>query len=116
MMRIFSMKKSICILGLTISILVWLTSCQVKWFDKSYDVPWWVIAISTALFVLAVWYFAGKIISKKEYICQTCKGSFYPKWYVAAFTIHINDDRVFKCPYCGKKGFCHVSRDGGIRK
>ncbi len=86
-----------------------LTSCEVHWFSKKYDVPWWWIAIPTLLFFFCICFFAGKRISKKEYVCPICQKTFYPKWWQAAFSIHVNEDRVFKCPCCGRKGFCKPS-------
>ena len=86
-----------------------LTSCEVHWFNQSYDVPWWTIAIPVTLIFVVTWFFAGKIIAKKEYRCPKCQKNFYPTWWKAAFSIHINDDRVFKCPHCGRKGFCKRS-------
>lgn len=88
-----------------------LTSCEVHWFDESYDVHWWVIAIPTLLILAAAWFFDGKAISKKEYRCPKCQRNFYPTWWKAAFSVHLNDDRVFKCPHCGRKGFCKPADD-----
>ena len=88
-----------------------LTSCEVHWFDQSYDVPWWVVAIPTALIFVATWFFAGKIIAKKEYRCPKCQKNFHPTWWKAAFSVHVNDDRVFKCPHCEKKSLCKPTRD-----
>ena len=88
-----------------------LTSCKVNWFDRQYDVPFWVIAVPVVIFVAVVWFFAGKYIASQKYICPNCNKTFYPQWWKAAFSIHINDDRVFKCPHCGRKGFCPPSRE-----
>lgn len=106
------MKKKITIAGLLIVLTAqFLTSCQVNWFDKHYDVPWWMIAVPVTIFCLIVWIAAGKYISEKKYICSGCGKSFYPKWWKAAISIHLGDDRVFKCPHCNRKSFCHVSRE-----
>lgn len=88
---------------------VFLTSCKVNWFDKSYDLPWLFVAIPTVLFVLIVMIAAGKYIAKKTFVCEKCYKSFHPKWWKAMLSLHVNDDRIFKCPHCGKRGFCHVS-------
>lgn len=91
--------------------LLSLTSCTVNWVDRTYEVPWWVIVIPSVLFVVIAWWLAGKHISSQEYVCPECGKKFYPKWRQAAFSVHMNDDRVLKCPHCGKKGFCPLSRD-----
>ena len=88
-----------------------LTSCQVNWFDNHYNVPWWIIAVPAFIFSAIIWIVAGKHIASKKYVCPNCNKTFYPNWWKAAISIHINDDRVFKCPHCGRKGFCHVLRD-----
>lgn len=88
-----------------------LTSCRVNWFDRHYDVPWWAIAVPVVIFSLVVWIGAGKYIASKKFICPKCNKTFYPKWWKAAVSLHVNDDRVFKCPNCGRKGFCPVSRE-----
>lgn len=104
------MKKFVIVL-LIISFTILLTSCKVNWFDKQYDVPWWAIAIPVIVFSTIVWFAAGKYIASKKYVCPKCNKSFYPKWWLAAISIHMNDDRIFKCPHCGRKGFCHLSRE-----
>lgn len=98
--------KRIIFVFLTCVLSFSLTSCQVNWFDKHYAVPWWIIVIPTVIFSLIVWIAAGKHIAAKRYVCPKCNRSFYPKWWKAAISIHMNDDRVFKCPNCGRKGFC----------
>ncbi|MBE6671495.1 MAG: hypothetical protein E7593_04750 [Ruminococcaceae bacterium] len=106
------MKKKILFLVFLLCIMTaFLTSCQVNWFDTSYDVPWWVITLPVLIFSLIVWIVAGKHIASKKYICPKCNQTFYPKWWKAAISIHSNDKRVFRCPHCGRKGFCHVSRE-----
>ena len=88
-----------------------LTSCQVNWFDKKYDVSWWGIAVPVVILFAIVWIVVGRYIASKKYVCPKCHKTFYPKWWKAAISVHINDDRVFKCPHCGRKGFCHISRE-----
>ena len=88
-----------------------LTSCRVNWFDRQYDVPWWMIAVPVVIFSAIVFFVSGKHIASKKYVCPKCNKTFYPKWWKAAFSIHINDDRVFKCPHCGGTGFCSPSRE-----
>ena len=102
--------KKLAFVFITVALTFSLTSCKMNWFDQQYDVPWWVIAVPVAIFSVTVWFAAGKHIASKKYICPKCNKSFYPKWRQAAFSIHMNDDRVFKCPNCGRKGFCPLSR------
>ena len=88
-----------------------LSSCKVNMIDRQYEVPWWVIAIPVVIFVIIALVVAGKCIASKKYVCPECNGTFKPKWWNASLSLHSNDERVFKCPHCGKKNFCHVSRD-----
>ena len=37
-----------------------LTSCEVHFGAKSYDVPWWAVTIPTVLFCAIVFLFVGK--------------------------------------------------------
>jgi len=105
------MKKYILSMALLIVSLFSFTSCKVNWGDKQYDVHWWVIAIPVVIFSVVVLVMAGKYIASKKFVCPKCNKSFYPKWWKAALSIHINDDRVFKCPYCGRKGFCSLLKE-----
>ena len=90
---------------------LFLTSCKVNWFDVQYEVPWWSVAIPTAVIILTALVIAGKVISSKSYICPKCNKIFSPKWWSAALSLHIGSDRVFKCPHCGRKGFCKIHKD-----
>lgn len=103
------MIKKLLSVFLLFIITITLSSCQVNWFDQHYDVPWWVITLPVVIFCAIVWIFAGKHIASKKYICPKCNKTFYPKWWKAAISIHMNSERVFKCPHCGRKGFCHIS-------
>lgn len=105
------MKKIMTILLLCGAVGLSLTSCTVNWFDRQFDVPWWVIAVPVAVFSAIVWVAAGKHIASKKYVCPTCGQGFYPKWWRAALSVHVNDDRVFKCPHCGKRDLCTPSRE-----
>lgn len=107
------MKKKLFIFLLCMSALL-LSSCEVHWFHKSYDVAWWVVAIPTFLIVLITLVLAGTIIASHKYVCPKCGGTFYPNRWQAAFSIHINNDRVFKCPHCGRKGFCKLFKDSEV--
>lgn len=83
-----------------------LTSCRVNWFDRSYDVPWYYVAVPVTL-ILVVSYI---ILISGTYVCPECKTEFKPKWYQLYVVFHINDKRIAKCPKCGKKGFCARKR------
>ncbi len=88
-----------------------LTSCQAHWFDKQFTVPWYVIVVPSIAIVLIAWFTATKHIISQKYVCPECGKTFYPKWKDSAFSVHMNDNRVLKCPHCGKKGFCPLSRE-----
>ena len=88
-----------------------LCSCRVNWFGRQYDAPWWMIAIPTVLILASAWFFVGRAIAKREYKCSECQKTFYPTWWKASFSVHMGSDRVFKCPHCGKKGFCKLKKD-----
>ena len=83
-----------------------LTSCDVHFGSAHYDVPWWVIALPVSLILLMTYRIGGKIISSHKYVCPKCLESFYPEWWAAGVSLHINDDRYFKCPHCKKRSFC----------
>ena len=104
-------KRLLALFALSLVLMTTLTSCTVNWFDRQYDVPWWVIAIPVALWSLAWLIGGGLYIASKTYVCPACTRTFSPKWYIAMFSLHINDDRYFKCPHCGKKSFCPLARD-----
>ena len=84
-----------------------LTSCQVNWFDRSYDVPWYFIAIPVVL-ILVISYV---ILITRTYVCPECGTEFKPRWYDFSVCLHINGERIVKCPNCGRKGFCNKKTD-----
>ena len=99
-------------MGLLLTFLMFcMTSCQVNWFDRQYTVPWWVIVIPLIVIVVLALLLSGKYIVSKEYICSECGEKFYPKFLQAMFSVHLNEAYVFKCPHCGKKGFCSSVRN-----
>ena len=79
-----------------------LSGCTVNWFNKSYDVPWFVIAIPVAIILI----FAHISIMSQTYICPDCHTEIKPKWYQIYVYLHINGERLVKCPNCKRKGFC----------
>ena len=105
------MKKFIIFFVVLCVVAASVTSCQVHWLDKQFTVQWWVIVIPSVLIVALAWFFAVKHIVSQKYVCPECGKAFYPKWTDAMFSVHMNDNRVLKCPHCGKKGFCPLSRD-----
>lgn len=105
------MKKLIFLFGVMGVAAFSLTSCQVNLGEEQFTVPWWVIVIPSILIVVIAWFAATKHVVSQKYVCPECGESFYPKWWNAAFSVHMNDDRVLKCPHCGKKGFCPLSRE-----
>ncbi len=94
------MRKLFSMIALIVLMLS-LSGCTVNWFDKHYDVPWFVIAIPvTIIFLIAHIY-----IMSGTYVCPECGTSFKPKWYqFSAF--HFMGERLVKCPKCKKTNFC----------
>lgn len=97
-----------CLPGCT---LLLLSSCTVNWFDGPHDVPWWTVAIPTVLLFIILAVIARRCFTGKAYICPQCRETFSPAWWRAALTVHLNSNRVFKCPHCGRRGFCRVYKD-----
>jgi len=110
LIRKAEMKKGI-IVALLLSVVFNLTACEVHSFGKSYDVHWAVIAIQAVVVLLLTFIFVGLRVSKTKYVCSHCNGAFYPNFWKSAYSIHMNRQRLFKCPHCGKKGFCKPWRD-----
>lgn len=105
------MKKLIVFFAVVCVMAFPLTACQVNWLDEQFTVPWWVIVVPSVAIIAIAWFVAAKHITTQKYVCPECNQSFYPKLRNAAFSVHMNDDRVLKCPHCGKKGFCPLSRE-----
>ena len=102
--------KKILLSIFTIAIMLTLCSCEVHFFNLRYDVPWWVIAIPTAVVLILTFVIGGIVLSKNEYICPHCNHTFKPKWHRVGFSVHLNSDRVLKCPNCKSRGLCHIKR------
>lgn len=96
-----------CLIG-TLSLA--LSSCQVNWFDRHYQVSWWVIAIPTVLVTATALIVAGKYVASKTFVCPQCYKTFHPVWWKAAVSLHIIDYHLFKCPHCGRRSFCYIRR------
>ena len=100
------MRKAIkCFMTVLFPVLL-LASCEARIGEQKNEVEWYVIAIPTAVVVIAAFVIAGVALSKNTYVCSKCGHRFRPKWWKAAVSIHSGSDRVFKCPNCGNKGFC----------
>ena len=98
--------KKLCLILLLLALTVSLCSCQINWFTKTVDVPWYVVAIPVALiFLCAYW-----ILMSHTYVCPHCKTEFKAKPYQLYVTIHFGGKRMAKCPNCGKKGFCAIKK------
>ena len=100
------MKKSTMLLTAALLPALSLTSCETHIGSRQYEVAWYVIAIPTVLIIVSAMAVAGIVLSKNTYVCPECGHRFHPKWWQAAVYLHVNSDRVFKCPKCGRKGFC----------
>ena len=83
-----------------------LTSCEVHFGNSRYYVGWYVIAVPVIIIAAVILVTGGVILSKNTYVCSKCGKHFHPKWWRAMLSLHINSDRVFKCPHCGHKGLC----------
>ncbi len=100
------MRKKISLFLILFTVCLSLYSCRVNWFNTSYDVPWYYVAVPVAIiFVIA--YF---VLMSSTYVCPDCKTEFKPKWYQLSVTVHFMGKRIAKCPKCGRKGFCDVKR------
>lgn len=100
------MKKIITSIVFLACMAISLTSCQVNWFNKHFDVPWWVITIPVIIILLI----AHICIISKTYQCPECKATFKPKWYEISSWLHMGNKRFIKCPKCSKKGFCDIKK------
>lgn len=95
------MKKFLSIIILIVLVLS-LSGCTVNWFDKQYDVPWFVIAVPVAvIFIIAHFH-----IMSGTYICPVCGATFKPKWYQISAYLHFMGKRLIKCPNCKKRSYC----------
>ncbi len=87
---------------------LFLTSCDAHIGSRHYDVPWYDIAIPVAVFIIIVIAAQGKYLAGKTFVCPKCGCKFQPEFLKATFSIHLNDDRYFKCPACGKASWCSI--------
>jgi len=83
-----------------------LASCDVHFGNHHYNVPWQIIAIPVLLICAVICIAAHRSIISKTYVCPDCGTKFRPGWYNISSWIHLNGERVLKCPHCRRKGFC----------
>ena len=98
--------RKIMFLVLTVLSAVSLSACQVNWFDKTIEVPWYVVALPTILILFVSLAVAYRVIFSRTYVCPICKTEIKPKWNDFSLSVHVNGKRLAKCPHCGKKSFC----------
>ena len=95
--------------GLLIPTTIFLCSCEVHLGETRFEVPWWVIAIPTGLFVIIVLVIAYLCRINKTYRCPVCGTRFKPKKSeisVMLKMLNYHNETVVRCPNCKRKGFC----------
>ena len=103
------MKKIVLLVSLILGALS-LSACQVNWFGRTIDAPWYVVVPPTVLFIAVVTIVAYRAIFSRTYVCPHCQTEIKPKWTDLSLCIHMNGKRLAKCPHCGRKGFCAVKK------
>ncbi|MBQ7670134.1 MAG: hypothetical protein IJS45_05375 [Clostridia bacterium] len=91
-----------------------LSSCEVHFFTKTYDMPWWAVVLITVAIVVPILIAGAVFVCRSDYECGKCGKTFRPKWQQAIMSIHIGSDRRFRCPHCGKKSMCRKVDGKGI--
>ena len=99
------MKKA-CLVSLAALSPLFLASCDAHFGSKHFDLPWWAVALIIIASLSVSFAIVGYEVSKNEYKCKECGKTFYPTKMQAAFSLHNGNERGFKCPHCGKRGFC----------
>lgn len=95
------MKKIAYFMTLAFCLLT-LSGCTVNWFDKTYDVPWYYIAIPVAvIYVIAHFH-----VVSGTYVCPKCNSDIKLKWYQIYAYFHTSNKRFMICPHCKSKVFC----------
>ncbi len=106
------MKKAKYInLALFLMLTPLLTACTVNWGTEQYEVPWYILTPILLIFCTILFTISTRLIISHRFLCSKCGTAFHPKWYQAVLSFHIGSARLFRCPHCGHKGMCHVSRD-----
>ena len=93
-------KTTLC--SIMIASMLLLAGCRVRWFDQTFDMPWYVIAVPIVLIIII----AHIYILSGTYICPKCSTEIKPRWYHLFTYIHYDDERVARCPKCNRLGFC----------
>ncbi len=70
--------------------------------------PWVTLFFIFLGFVICI--FTHIYLVTRKYRCPRCAHVFRPKWNQFSIAIHNGDERVAKCPKCGRKGFCPRER------
>ena len=99
------MKKAY-LFSLLLSITLACTSCTVNWFGETADVPWYYVAIPVSLIFIV----AYVVLMSQTYVCPRCHMEFKAKPYQFYVTVHWCNQRIAKCPHCGRKGFCKIKK------
>ena len=104
--------KSIRHFNLALIVLIpMLTSCTVNWGMEQYEVPWYILTPPLIIFSAILFTVSTRLIMSYAFRCAKCGKTFHPKWYQAILSFHIGSSRLFRCPHCGHKGMCDVSKD-----
>ncbi len=82
--------------------------------ENHIEVP---IGIGIAVILIAVipiiifFVCLGREEIEKWFICDKCGHRFKPEDKKVLFSIRMNNERMLKCPRCGKVSFCYPSYD-----
>ncbi len=89
-----------------------LSSCMVRvnWFDSYFYAPWWAVAVPVIVSSVIIVAVAYAWCVRQTYRCPNCGTDIRPRWNEFYVCIHLNGERVVRCPVCGRKGFCRRVR------
>lgn len=103
-------KRGIFNLALIFTLTLLLTSCTVNWGVEQYEVPWYILTPPLVIFSAILFTVSTRLIMSRPYRCAACGKTFHPKWYQAVLSFHIGSSRLFRCPHCGHRGMCDITR------
>lgn len=92
--------------GSAVCSLLMLSSCDVHVGNQHADVPWYVIAIPTVIFLAIVFTITGYCLKKHTYKCPECSEEFHPKLFSSAILYSNGQEALLKCPKCKKRSYC----------